>query len=118
MDTSSWFENLPVIGNLPPEQAAGKLREVGEEEAATLLEQAEGAPGQTFRLGERKGFWPFQDKPWQYTAHTFGYLASAASGNETIISNGCLITTSSLASAVTKGIIASKETSLWSNFWI
>jgi len=81
MDTSSWFENLPVIGNLPAEQAADKLREVGEEEVATLLRQAEGAEGQTFKLGERKSRWPFQDKPWQYTAHTFGYLASASSGS-------------------------------------
>jgi hypothetical protein len=82
MDSSSWFENLPVIGSLPPEQAAVKLREVGEKEAATLLEQSEGAEGQTFKLGERKGWWPFQDKPWQYTAHTFGYLASAAFGSD------------------------------------
>lgn len=82
MDTTSWFENLPVIGNLPPEQAASKLREVGEEEAADRLERSEGARGETFKLGERKSWWPFQDKPWQYTAHTFGYLASAASGGE------------------------------------
>jgi len=82
MDMSSWFENLPVIGNLPPGQAVDKLHEVGEEEAATLLEQSESVRGQTFKLGDRKSWWPFQDKPWQYTAHTFGYLASAASGSD------------------------------------
>src|SRR3989440_1898022 len=82
MDTSSWFEDLPVIGSFPPEQAASKLREVGEEEAADRLERSEGARGETFTLGERKSWWPFQDKPWQYTAHTFGYLASAALGSD------------------------------------
>ena len=24
-----------------------------------------------------RGWWPFQDKPWQHTAHAFGYLAPA-----------------------------------------
>jgi len=81
MDTASWFENLPVIGNLPAKQAASKLREVGEEQAAELLEQFEGTSSQTFGPDERKRRWPFQDKPWQYTAHTFGYLAPTTSGS-------------------------------------
>jgi hypothetical protein len=83
MDTSSWFENLPVVGQLPPEQAAGKLREVGEEEVAEQLEQSEGETARAFGPGEKKGlsWWPFQDKPWQYTAHTFGYLGPVASGS-------------------------------------
>jgi hypothetical protein len=64
MDTSSWFEDLPVVGQLPPEQS-------------------EGEPAQSFGLGEKKGlsWWPFQDRPWQYTAHTFGYLEPVASGS-------------------------------------
>src|SRR5436309_13636753 len=83
MDESSWFEDLPVVGQLPPEQAAGKLREVGEEAVAEQLEQSEEEPGRAFGPGEKKGLirWPFQDKPWQYTAHTFGYLAPVVSGS-------------------------------------
>ena len=37
MNTSPWFDDLPVIGKMPPEQAAAKLREVGEAEAAEML---------------------------------------------------------------------------------
>lgn len=80
MDTS-WFENLPIIGELSGKQAAGKLREVGEDAAADLLEQFEEAESQIFDLGEHKRRWPFQDKPWQYTTHTFGYLAPVSPGN-------------------------------------
>ena len=81
MDRSTWFDQTPVIGSLPPEQAAGKLREVGEEEAAARLERAEETGAQTFEIGRRKSWWPFQDKPWQHTAHTFGYLAPASPGS-------------------------------------
>src|SRR6266705_848095 len=34
MDTTGWFDDLPVIGKLPPEQAIIKLREVGEDDVA------------------------------------------------------------------------------------
>jgi hypothetical protein len=80
METATWFENLPVIGQMQEEQAAQKLREIGEEEAATLLEQVEETAPRRFGSGERKHPWPFQDKPWQYTAHTFGYLAPNSPG--------------------------------------
>jgi hypothetical protein len=82
MQTSSWFDTLPVIGSLPPGQAAEKLREVGEVGTATNLERAEGAEAHTFRGIGRKGRWPFQDKPWQHTAHTFGYLAPILAGSD------------------------------------
>ncbi|MFZ2405016.1 MAG: hypothetical protein WAW41_07755 [Methylobacter sp.] len=78
MSTPTWFDDLPVVGKLSPEQAAAKLREVGEEEAATALEAAEETVTRTF--GTEK-WWPFQDKPWQHTAHAFGYLAPASPGN-------------------------------------
>ncbi len=81
MDTSTWFDNLPVLGNMPPEEAAVKLREMGEEETAATLETAQEAQAQTFKLGGRKNWWPFQDKPWQHTAHTFGYLAPVLPGS-------------------------------------
>jgi hypothetical protein len=36
--SQNWFDDLPVLGKLPPEQAAAKLRELGDEETATTLE--------------------------------------------------------------------------------
>src|SRR6266566_575602 len=83
METSSWFDDVPVIGKLPPEEAAPVLREVGEFDTADRLEMQQGATSQTFGdLGTRKNFWLFQDKPWQHTAHTFGYLVAEPSGGE------------------------------------
>jgi hypothetical protein len=75
MKTSTWFDDLPVLGNLPADQAAVKLREVGENDAAATLEMTPGPTRGTFATAK---WWPFQDKPWQHTAHTFGYLAPAA----------------------------------------
>lgn len=83
MRTSDWFEELPVLGKLPPEDAAIRLREVGEEQAAEALldalaeEQERGLD--TF--GGVPAWWPFQDRPWQYTAHAFGYLAPTPPGD-------------------------------------
>jgi hypothetical protein len=81
MTTPTWFDDLPVIGRLPPEAAAAKLREVGDSEAADALESPSGAEkgGATYRGLER--LWPFQDKPWQHTAHAFGYLAPIQPGS-------------------------------------
>ena len=36
--TETWFDNLPVIGKLPPEEIVDKLREMGDEKTATELE--------------------------------------------------------------------------------
>jgi hypothetical protein len=41
MTTDTWFDDLPVIGKLPPEEAAAKLREVGEDELADAIEAAQ-----------------------------------------------------------------------------
>ncbi len=79
MTTSTWFDDLPVLGALPPQEAAAKLREVGEVEAATALEAA---PGKAVTFRGARRWWPFQDKPWQHTAHAFGYLAPAPPGSD------------------------------------
>jgi hypothetical protein len=79
MTTSTWFDDLPVLGALSPQEAAAKLREVGEVEAATELEAA---PGEAVTFRGAKRWWPFQDKPWQHTAHAFGYLAPAPPGSD------------------------------------
>ena len=76
MNISNWFDDVPVIGKMAPEEAAVKLREVDEYDTAEMLESAQETPSKTFRgLGKKPDWWPFQDKPWQYTAHAFGYLA-------------------------------------------
>ena len=78
MNEERWFDDLPVLGALPPEQAAARLRQVGEEEAATALEEAAAEAGEvSFARGFR---WPFGNRPWQHTAHTYGYLAPAPPG--------------------------------------
>ena len=83
MNTSNWFDDQPVIGKLLPEQAAAKLREVGENEAADMLEVAQDSQSKSFFESRgRKSWWPFQDKPWQHTAHAFGYLAPSAPGSD------------------------------------
>ena len=78
MATTTWFDDLPVIGKMQPDKAAAKLHEVGEHDAATALEGGL-AKGEVFRGLARP--WPFQDKPWQHTAHAFGYLAPVPPGS-------------------------------------
>ena len=82
MTTSTWFNDLPVLGALPPQEAAAKLREVGEVEAATALEAAKGEVIRGTAFGKRGIRWPFGDKAWQHTAHAFGYLAPAPPGSD------------------------------------
>jgi len=77
MNQSDWFDDLPVLGRLPVQQAAAKLKELGEEEAAAALQTARTEGGPTFATSS---WWPFQDRLWQHTAHAFGYLAPAPPG--------------------------------------
>ncbi|HUT35616.1 MAG TPA: hypothetical protein VNE39_19155 [Planctomycetota bacterium] len=79
MDTSAWFEDLPVIGKLSPEQAAAKLREVGEDKPAEELEAPPGAEAKVLG-GLLSKLWPFGKRPCSHTAHAFGYLAPVAPG--------------------------------------
>src|ERR1700694_1204278 len=84
MDTSPWFDGLPVLGELPLEELAAKLHEVGEDEVANKLEETQNAPSQTFGV-EGVGYrswWPFRDKSWLHTAHAFGYLAPATPNHD------------------------------------
>jgi hypothetical protein len=83
MRPDTWFDDLPVLGKLPPVQAAARLRDVGEVDSAATLEAVGDIPtrGEP-AYGGRRSWWPFQDKPWQHTAHAFGYLAPAPPGSE------------------------------------
>lgn len=81
MNTSDWFDT-PVIGKLPPEEAIPKLREVGEEGIADMLEMTQEAEGKAFGIGGLRSWLHLQDRPWEHTAHTFGYLAPVPPGND------------------------------------
>ena len=80
MAQAHWFDDIPVLGNMPSEQALGKLREVGEIDVAAAPAHAQPAAtrgeGATMRgFGD---WWPFGEKAWNHAAHTFGYIAPAA----------------------------------------
>lgn len=70
------FGDLPVLGALPPKQAAVKLRELGEDGAAARIEEeTRDRPPESFH-GGLADWWPFRDRAWQHTAHAFGFLAA------------------------------------------
>lgn len=79
MGDQVWFDDVPVIGELPPEEAAARLRQVGEDEVAEALEAVRGTSLHTF--GPDKPWWELPDKPWLHTAHAFGYLPPAQASN-------------------------------------
>jgi hypothetical protein len=72
MTTHGWFDDVPVLGKLRPEEAALKLREIGEVDAAVTIETAR---AENLTFGSSHSWWPFQDRAWQHTAHAFGYLS-------------------------------------------
>ena len=40
MDANCWFDDLPVLGKMPPEEAAAKIREAGDSQTADAIERA------------------------------------------------------------------------------
>ncbi len=81
MSTSTWFDDLPVVGALPPEKAAATLRETGEDEVAEALEHLYEGTSPGVSLEGQKHWLSFLDKPWLYANHVFGYLAPTAPGD-------------------------------------
>jgi hypothetical protein len=71
LDASHWFDDLQVIGRQPAVQAAAKLREMGDMEAAAALDNRAGSAPQTFGL---RGWLGGREPAWQHTAHAFGYI--------------------------------------------
>jgi hypothetical protein len=74
MSAAEWID-VPVLGRLPPEQVAEKLRQVSELADANAVERAAGAVAKAAFPG---GWWPFSDRPWQHVGHAFGFVAGAA----------------------------------------
>jgi hypothetical protein len=64
------FEDIQVIGELPPRRIASKLRQMGDPDTADEIMQS---------ITTTKGteaFWGLGPlKPWQHTTHQFGYIA-------------------------------------------
>ncbi len=97
MDTPPWFADLPVLGEFSLGEAAAALRDVGDDETASILDlaqesadlldipQAEHSPifGNHSPDHTRSSiWWPFRDRPWQFTSHTYGYLGPAQPGRD------------------------------------
>jgi len=73
MNTDNWFDDLPVIHKLPPEEAAAKLREVGEDELADAIEAAQRkVTTASTTFGILEDLMPFLPKPWTYPLHILG----------------------------------------------
>ena len=72
---AGWIDT-PVLGRLPPEDVAEKLRQLGEVGDADALERSAGAVTKA-AFGP---WWPFNDRPWQYVGHAFGFAAGAVGG--------------------------------------
>ena len=83
MDDNYWFEDLPVLADLPADRAAAALREIGELDLALALENAESNKDErpsAFGLRDLLGNKP---KPWMHAAHAFGFLPlQPAAGKE------------------------------------
>jgi hypothetical protein len=75
VDGSEWFD-IPVLGKMPPDQVAEKLRQLGETADAEQIERAAGAASKGLFLPA--SWWPFSDRPWQYTTHVFGIASRSA----------------------------------------
>jgi hypothetical protein len=76
MSEAGWLARLPVLGSLPPAEAAVKLREVGEDDLADAVDAAPQAAPETYGVLSRIGIGG--DRAWLHTAHAVGFLAPAA----------------------------------------
>jgi hypothetical protein len=74
MDDESTFQDLTVLGAMDPGEAAKVLHAIGENDAADRLERTAGGDLRSSFRGVMR--WPFQDRPWQYTAHAFGHVST------------------------------------------
>jgi hypothetical protein len=70
------FDDVPLIGDLPQDQVAEKLRELGDAQAANELDSPV-----IRRRGVRQILPWGQPKPWQHTGMQIGYLPPRSVGN-------------------------------------
>jgi len=63
MRHQDWFDDLPVLGKLPPGLAAVKLREIGDDHTAAALERSAAEQDTelvSFGVDERGRTWPLR----------------------------------------------------------
>jgi hypothetical protein len=76
MTASNWLDELPVLGRLPAEEAAAKLREVGEDELAdALLAVRHDAPATTYALPRLR---LRRDRAFRHSGLAIGHLAPSS----------------------------------------
>jgi hypothetical protein len=71
MNSNLWFDQ-PVLGELPPDEAAERLAAIGDLELAETLRAT---PKVAEHRAHGKWAWPFRTRAWQHTSHAFGYIA-------------------------------------------
>lgn len=69
-ESNDVFKDIPVIGELPPSEAATKLRELGEIEAA---EELEGITHLDIRMAVGLPR-PTRPRAWNHISHSFGFI--------------------------------------------
>ncbi|HEU4882350.1 MAG TPA: hypothetical protein VFT45_08900 [Longimicrobium sp.] len=74
MSDPMWFDDIPVIGKLSPPEAAAKLREMGDLEAAAQVESPEPMADGTESFG-MLGWGKAKHRLYRNTTHTFGFVA-------------------------------------------
>src|SRR5687767_9904945 len=82
-DVTTWFDDLPVLGKLPPDHAAAALRDLGEDAAADVIVEAAARARDAFGpsvLDRLLGRDP-RGRLYGSTAHAFGHLAPAPPGD-------------------------------------
>jgi hypothetical protein len=84
MRNSDWFEDLPVIAQLPDDELAKKLEELGDIETAALLQ----TENQNYYDDNEKSFSIldsiFGVPAWKHAAHTFGFIAPLSDSQKSI----------------------------------
>jgi len=67
---SDWFDDVPVLARMTPDAAAGKLIEMGEDQAAASLLASASSGARSFGLRDMLGL----DRGWKNSAHAFGHI--------------------------------------------
>src|SRR5262245_34021553 len=79
---AGWFDDLPVLVEMTPEQTAAKLEELGETETAEQIRQTPTAEAMETFAGPSRPSW--LSRPWKHASHTFGFIEPAAAGADTL----------------------------------
>lgn len=78
MNSESPFADIPAIGELPDSEIVELLRELGDVKTATEIEESAHIKTAVDKRFEIKGV--FTTPEWKHTAHAFGYIGPAGSG--------------------------------------